>query len=103
VVVAPHRRFLTVAVRPRSESPLDDPLVRVDLAHADGRGTRILRDPGMNRFQFSILHNGTPADPFDDPDSSWRFEQVLTSSTGLNELDGRDFCDDLAMFLMPEH
>jgi hypothetical protein len=62
-------------------------------------GTRLFRDPGMTKYQFSIEHAGTPADPFDDPEDTWRFEGVVQGSTGLNEMEGRDFCEDLATFL----
>ena len=69
--------------------------------YVDGRLT--LRDPGMVRFQFRVDHAGTPADPFDDPENSPLNEDLglVKGSTGLNETEGRDFCDDLATFLAP--
>ena len=58
-------------------------------------GTR-LRDPGMNRFAFIVDDGGTPTDPSDD---EWIADIGVTKeSTGLNELEGRDFCEDLHLF-----
>jgi hypothetical protein len=68
--------------------------------YADGE--RVARDPGLFRFEFSIDHNGTLDDPYDDPDESWEFERVILGSTGLNETEGRDFCEDLALYLAPD-
>jgi hypothetical protein len=62
----------------------------------DGDGQLVLRDPGMVRFEILIDHAGTPADPFDD--EFVEFVGIVKGSTGLNETDGRDFCEDIALF-----
>lgn len=54
-------------------------------------GERILRDPGMNRYEITITDPGTE-------DEVFVFTQVK-ESTGLNETQGRDFCEDLVQFL----
>jgi len=62
----------------------------------DGDGKLVLRDPGLIRFEILVDHNGTPSDPFDD-----EFIEslgVVKGSTGLNETEGRDFCDDIILF-----
>ena len=58
-----------------------------------------LRDPGQTRFAFIVDHNGTPTNPFDD-----EFVEdlgVTFGSTGRNDLQGRDFCEDLLLFTTP--
>lgn len=63
----------------------------------DHTGKLVLKDPGEVRFAFDIDYNGTPGNPDDDievPDSS----HLVRGSTGLNQLDGRDFCADVALF-----
>jgi hypothetical protein len=59
-------------------------------------GELLFRDPGQNRVNILIDDGGTPADPFDD--EFLDFLGVVKESTGLNELAGRDFCDDLRQF-----
>ena len=65
--------------------------------HVDGRLT--LRDSGMLRYQFRVDHNGTPSIP--DDDEVVEELGVIKGSTGLNELEGRDLCEDLETFLSP--
>jgi len=60
-------------------------------------GKLLFRDPGMVRYEFLIDHNGTPTDPEDD--EFLEFLGVVKGSTGLNESEGRDFCDDIRMFI----
>jgi hypothetical protein len=62
----------------------------------DGNGKLVLRDPGLVRFEILVDHNGTPSDPFDDEEIA--FLGVVKGSTGLNETEGRDFCDDIILF-----
>jgi hypothetical protein len=63
----------------------------------DGDGKLVLRDPGLIRFEFRVYHNGTPSDPFDDVEVPDSF-RLVKGSTGLNETDGRDFCEDIILF-----
>ena len=62
----------------------------------DGDGKLVLRDPGLVRFEVLIDHNGTPSDPFDDEEIE--FLGLVKGSTGLNETEGRDFCEDVILF-----
>lgn len=60
-------------------------------------GRLVLLNPGQVRFQFLIDHGGTPSDPFDD-----EFIDdlgVIRPSTGRNDTEGRDFCDDVHLFI----
>jgi hypothetical protein len=66
----------------------------------DSNGRLVLRETGSDRVAFDLDYHGTPSDPSDDtvvPDSF----RILRSSTGLNDLEGRDFCADLRMFTTP--
>jgi hypothetical protein len=63
----------------------------------DTNGKLVLRDPGQIRFAFDIDYNGTPADPSDDVEVPDSF-RIVRESTGLNETEGRDFCEDLVEF-----
>ena len=56
-------------------------------------GALVLRNPGMNRYQITITDPGTPEEDFSFA--------LTRESTGLNETEGRDFCEDLATFLAP--
>jgi hypothetical protein len=62
----------------------------------DGDGKLVLRDPGLVRFEVLVDHNGTPSNPFDDEEIA--FLGVVKGSTGLNETEGRDFCEDIILF-----
>jgi hypothetical protein len=62
----------------------------------DGDGKLVLRDPGLVRFEILVDHNGTPSDPSDDKEIE--FLGIVKGSTGLNETEGRDFCDDIILF-----
>jgi hypothetical protein len=63
----------------------------------DQNGTLVLRDPGNVRFAFDVDFNGTPGNPEDDVEVPDSF-RIIRDSTGLNETEGRDFCEDLVQF-----
>ena len=63
----------------------------------DTDGNFVLNDPGQIRFSFDVDYNGTPSDPSDDVDVPDSF-QVVRESTGRNDTEGRDFCEDLVEF-----
>ena len=63
----------------------------------DSDGNFVLADPGQVRFQFMVDHGGTPGDPSDDVEIEGSFE-VVRESTGRNDTQGRDFCEDLVLF-----
>lgn len=54
-----------------------------------------LLDTGTIRFAFQVDDNGTPSDPYDDPEESEVDLGVTRPSTGRNDTEGRDFCEDL--------
>jgi hypothetical protein len=56
-------------------------------------GKLLFRDPGQIQFEVLIDHAGTPSDPSDD--EFLEFLGVVKPSTGLNELEGRDLCEDI--------
>lgn len=56
-----------------------------------------LRDSGQIRFELLIDHGGTPTDPSDD--EFLEFLGIVKESTGTNELEGRDFCEDIHDFI----
>jgi hypothetical protein len=56
-------------------------------------GSLMLNDPGQTRVEILIDEAGTPDDPFDDEFVD--FLGVVKGSTGRNDLQGHDFCDDL--------
>jgi len=60
-------------------------------------GRLLFNDPGQVRFEVLIDHNGTPTDPSDD--EFLEFLGVVKGSTGRNDLDGRDFCEDIQTFI----
>ena len=65
----------------------------------DGDGKLQLRDPGMIRWSFVVDHGGTPTDPSDD-----EFVEdlgIVKPSTGRNDTEGRDFCEDLVSVIGP--
>ncbi|HSV37367.1 MAG TPA: hypothetical protein VLI04_01285 [Nocardioidaceae bacterium] len=57
----------------------------------DSDGKIFLRDPGTTRFTLLLDDNGTPEDFEDD---FVTFLDTVKESTGLNELEGHDFCED---------
>jgi hypothetical protein len=59
-------------------------------------GRLLFNDPGQTRAEILIDDAGTPDDPFDDEFID--FLGVVKGSTGRNDLQGRDFCDDLHQF-----
>jgi hypothetical protein len=56
----------------------------------------LFRNPGQVRFELLVDHGGTPSDPSDD--EFLEFLGVVKGSTGRNDLEGRNFCDDLREF-----
>jgi hypothetical protein len=60
-------------------------------------GKLLFNDPGQTRFEVLIDHNGTPSDPSDD--EFLEFLGVVKGSTGRNDLEGRDFCEDIQTFI----
>ena len=63
----------------------------------DQFGNLVLKDPGNVRFSIDVDYGGTPGDPSDDFEIDGSF-QVVRDSTGLNDLEGRDFCADVLEF-----
>jgi hypothetical protein len=63
----------------------------------DTDGNFVLNDPGQVRLSFDVDYNGTPSDPSDDVFVDGSF-QVVRESTGRNDTEGRDFCEDLVEF-----
>jgi hypothetical protein len=63
----------------------------------DTDGNLVLRDPGQVRLSFDVDYNGTPSDLSDDQGIEGSF-QVVRESTGRNDTEGRDFCEDLVEF-----
>jgi hypothetical protein len=62
----------------------------------DTNGKLVLLDPGQIRSEALIGDNGTPDDPFDDV--FLEDHGIVFGSTGRNDTQGRDFCDDLREF-----
>ena len=62
----------------------------------DGDGKLVLMNPGMIRWEILVDHAGTPSDPFDD--EFIEFLGDVTDSTGRNDTEGRDFCEDLLFY-----
>jgi hypothetical protein len=62
----------------------------------DANGKVVLRNPGLIRWEILVDDGGTPTDPFDD--GFIAFLGVVKGSTGRNDTDGRDFCEDLHIF-----
>ncbi len=60
-------------------------------------GKLLFKDPGQTRFEVLIDHGGTPSDPSDD--EFLEFVGIVKPSTGVNDLEGRDFCDDIQTFI----
>jgi hypothetical protein len=60
-------------------------------------GKLMFVDTGQVRFAFVVDHSGTPRDPSDD-----EFVTdlgVVKESTGRNDLEDRDFCEDIREFI----
>lgn len=55
----------------------------------------VLTNNGNVRFEVIVDHGGTPGDPFDDEFVSG---SIVRPSTGTNDTDGRDFCEDVLFF-----
>jgi hypothetical protein len=81
--------------------PATDTLTIVILAtgssrYYDSEGNFVLADPGQVRFSILVDANGTPTDPSDDV-----FIEdlgLVKGSTGRNDTQDRDFCEDLVLF-----
>ena len=63
----------------------------------DTDGKLVLKEPGQIRFAFDIDYQGTPGDPSDDTDVPDSF-RIVKESTGRNDTEGRNFCDDVREF-----
>ena len=59
-------------------------------------GNRLLMDTGILRFEILVDHRGTPSDPTDD---EFIRDLGLTAQHGQADTDGRDFCEDLVLFI----
>ena len=55
-----------------------------------------MADPGQIRFSFLVDANGTPTDPSDD--TFIADLGPVKDSTGRNDTQDRDFCEDLVLF-----
>lgn len=62
----------------------------------DSEGNFVLADPGQTRFSILVDANGTPTDPSDD--EFIKDLGLVKESTGRNDTQGRDFCEDLILF-----
>ena len=62
----------------------------------DAAGELVHNEPGQIRFALLVDDNGTPSDPFDDGETE--FVGVVKGSTGRNDTEGRDFCEDFRAF-----
>jgi hypothetical protein len=62
----------------------------------DKDGNFVLNDPGQIRSEILVPDNGTPDDPFDDGEG--QFVSIVKGSTGRNDTQGRDFCEDIRLF-----
>jgi hypothetical protein len=60
-------------------------------------GKLLFRDPGQIRFELLVDHGGTPRDPSDD--EFLEFLGLVKGSTGRNDTEGRDFCEDIHTFI----
>jgi hypothetical protein len=76
-----HNGTLTVLVLSSGSSKLFGP-----------NGEMLYNDPGQTRAKILIDDAGTPKDPFDD--DFLEFLGVVKGSTGRNDLEGHDFCED---------
>lgn len=80
---------------------VDDTLTIIILAtgssrYYDADGNFVLADPGQVRFSILVDANGTPTDPSDDEFIADL--GVVKDSTGRNDTQDRDFCEDLVLF-----
>lgn len=73
---------LTILVMSSGSSKLSGP-----------NGKMLLNDPGQTRVKILIDDAGTPQNPFDD--DFLDFLGVVKGSTGRNDSEGRDFCEDV--------
>ncbi len=56
----------------------------------------VLHNPGQVRFTVLIDNGGTPTNPLDDEFID--FIEEIKSSTGRNDTEGRDFCEDFLRY-----
>ena len=59
-------------------------------------GKLLFSDSGLIWFELLIDHGGTPTDPSDDEFLGF---ELVKGSTGTNDSEGRDFCDDIHQFI----
>jgi hypothetical protein len=62
----------------------------------DSSGKLVLSNNGVVRWSVLIDHGGTPGDPTDDEFIADL--GIVKPSTGTNDTEGREFCDDLLEF-----
>lgn len=60
-------------------------------------GSLLFRNPGQIRFELLVDDGGTPTDPSDDEVIAE--SDLVKGSTGRNDTEGRDFCDDVHTFI----
>jgi hypothetical protein len=60
-------------------------------------GRLLFRNPGQIRYELVADHGGTPDDPSDDEVIAE--SDLVKGSTGRNDTEGRDFCDDVHTFI----
>jgi hypothetical protein len=60
-------------------------------------GKLLFRNPGQIRFELLVDHGGTPTDPGDDEVIAE--SDLIKGSTGRNDTEGRDFCEDIHTFI----
>lgn len=59
-------------------------------------GKALLLETGLFKFAVLVDHSGTPSDPFDD---EFIMDLGLTARHGQTDTMGRDFCEDLVLFI----
>lgn len=60
-------------------------------------GKLLFTDPGQTQFEILVDNGGTPGDPSDD--EFLEFLGVVKGSTGRNDLQDRDFCEDIQTYI----
>lgn len=59
-------------------------------------GKLLFSNPGQTRFELLVDHSGTPTDPDDDELID---ERIIKGSTGRNDAQGHELCDDLHTYV----
>lgn len=65
--------------------------------YKDTNGKLVMSDSGQTRWAVDIDFAGSPGDPSDDVEVPDSF-RIIRESTGTNDTEGRDFCDDVREF-----